>query len=74
MKSIYSTGQQCGYPPALLYEAIQDESTELCSVVHTVCYFFPIVPEILLCIQYNKLVKILFMSVHWGKILQKLCG
>jgi len=44
MKSIYSTGQQCGYPPALLYEAIQDENTELCFIFCSArsVLFFPL--------------------------------
>ena len=48
----------------LLYEAMQDESTELCFIFRSTrsVLYFPlenIVPEILLCIRCNKPVKVL---------------
>jgi len=56
----------------LLYEAMQDESTELCFIfrsAHSVLYFplENIVPEILLRIRCNKLVKVPLTLVHYGK-------
>jgi len=42
------------------------------SIMCIVCYFFPmenIALEIVLCICYNKPVKVLLMLMHYGKIL-----
>jgi len=52
----------------LLYEAIKDESAELCFVFHNVLDF-PLENEIVLHIRYNKLIKVLLTLVHCGKIL-----
>ena len=57
---------------SLLYEAIQDESAELCFIFRSACsvLYFPlenIVPEILLRIHCNKPVKVPHTLVHYGK-------
>jgi len=56
----------------LLYEAMQEESAELCFIFCSArrVLYFPlenIVPEILLRIRCNKPVKVLLMLVHYGK-------
>ena len=56
----------------LLYEAIQDESAELCFIFRSTrsVLYFPlenIVPEILLRIRCNKPVKVPLTLVHYGK-------
>ena len=56
----------------LLYEAMQDESAELCFIFHSThsVLYFPlenIVPEILLRIRCNKPVKVPLTLVHYGK-------
>lgn len=55
-------------------ETIKDESAELCLIFHnvnSVLYFPPenVVPEIVLCICYDKPVKLLLILVYYGKIL-----
>ena len=57
---------------SLLYEAIQDESAELCFIFRSArsVLYFPlenIVPEILLRIRCNKPVKVPLTLVHYGK-------
>jgi len=56
----------------LLYEAIQDESAELCFIFHSTrsVLYFPlesIVLEILFRIRCNKPVKVLLTLVHYRK-------
>ena len=56
----------------LLYEAMQDESAELCFIFHSThsVLYFPlenIVPEILLRICCNKPVKVLLTLMHYKK-------
>jgi len=58
---------------SLLYEAIQDESVELCFIFHSArsVLYFPltnIVPEIMLCIRCNKPVKVPLTLVHYENI------
>jgi len=58
----------------LLYEAILDESAELCFIFRSArsVLYFPlenIVPEILLRIRFNKPVKVPLTLVHYGEIL-----
>jgi len=56
----------------LLYEAMQDESAELCFIfrsAHSVLYYplENVVPEILLRIRCNKPVKVPLMLMHYRK-------
>jgi len=72
LTDVFTQGPSWVHMVHLLYEAMQDESAELCFIfcgARSVLYIplENIVPEILLRIRCNKLVKVPLTLVHYGK-------
>ena len=72
LTDVFNQGPSWVHMVHLLYEAMQDESAKLCFIfrsAHSVLYIplENIVPEILLHIRCNKLVKVPLTLVHYGK-------